>query len=396
MPARPEVELLLACARTQQDVEVEQHIRGLLDGALDWEYIVQLARRHRTTPLLYSTLHRLFPDAVPADTLRQLREDYRAGAQHSLKLTGELVKLLELFDAHGIPALPLKGPTLAAVAYDNLSLRQFDDLDILVPEADVLRAKALFIARGYTAELALAGTREIAYLRSQYEYHFERDDGEVIVGLHFHVRPRYFSFALTPAALWQRRVRALVAGKQIWSMAHEDHLLTLCVHGTHHYWQRLAWLCDIAELIRHHPDIHWSQLIERAAELGNLRALLLGLALAHDLLGAPVPESILLRARQDALLLRLARDVQQRLPQIEDDPAGLLKGALFHLKAIERAKDRLRYCVLLTLLPTAEDWALFPLPAPLTFVYSLLRPFRLAGTYGAGLLRGRNPGGAIE
>jgi Uncharacterised nucleotidyltransferase len=383
---RPEVELLLACARTALDAEAEQRIRNLLHGGLDWEYIVQLARRHRVTPLLYSTFHTNFPDAVPAATMQLLREDYRAGAQQSLRLTSELLKLLALFEAHGIPALPLKGPTLAAIAYGNLSLRQFDDLDILIREADLLRAKDIFIAQGYQAELDLAGTREAAFLRSQYEYHFERDDGEVLVGLHYHIRPRYFSFALAPEILWERRKAVQVAGKQIWSMSLEDHILTLCVHGTHHYWGRLAWLCDIAELIRHHHDIQWSQLLERAAGLGNQRALLLGLSLANDLLGAAVPEQIVLCATTDQVVRHLARDVCDRLARVEDDPLGLIKGSRFHLRAIERQKDKLRYCMLLALLPTAEDWALVRLPAPLTFIYSLIRPFRLVGTYGAGLL----------
>jgi hypothetical protein len=64
-----------------------------------------------------------------------------------------------------------------------------------------------------------------------------------------------------------------------------------------------------------------------------------------------------------------------------------VKAGWFHLKARERISDKIRYCLLLTLLPTAEDWALLPLPAALAFIYSLLRPFRLAGTYSSGLLK---------
>jgi len=36
-----------------------------------------------------------------------------------------LLKLLDLFENHGIPAVPFKGPVLASSIYGDLSLRQF-------------------------------------------------------------------------------------------------------------------------------------------------------------------------------------------------------------------------------------------------------------------------------
>jgi hypothetical protein len=44
--------------------------------------------------------------------------------------------------------VPFKGPALAVQAYGDLSLRQYDDLDLLIHEADVPRAYQLLIANG--------------------------------------------------------------------------------------------------------------------------------------------------------------------------------------------------------------------------------------------------------
>jgi len=41
--------------------------------------------------------------------------------------------ILRLFRSEGIVALPYKGPVLAAQAYGDVLLRQFDDVDIIVP-----------------------------------------------------------------------------------------------------------------------------------------------------------------------------------------------------------------------------------------------------------------------
>jgi len=380
--ARPEIELLLACARTSVDAAGTACIRNLLREDLDWDYLVEISRRHRVTPLLYRSLHSICPEAIPTATLELLRAQYHAVAQHSLFLTGKLLKLLDQLESHGIHAIPLKGPLLAAAAYGNLSLRQFDDLDILIQKQDILRAKAVFIAQGYQPEIQLTGPQEAAFLDSQYEYHFSSADSRVVVGLHYRMSPRYFSFAIAPEHLLNRREQVSLSGKQVWSLSPEDLLLTLCAHGANHCWERLSWICDIAELLRVHQRVHWEQLLERAESLGSERMLLLGLLLAGELLGADLPQKVVQRVRADPMVESLARQVYEQLFREGDDPFGLLKRSLFHLRAREHLQDRVWYCLRLALIPTAEDWALLPLPARLSFIYSLLRPFRLAGTYG--------------
>jgi len=62
------------------------------------------------------------------------------------------------------------------------------------------------------------------------------------------------------------------------------------VHGTKHRWERLRWICDVAELIRVREDVKWETLMRVAESLGSRHMLSLGLYLAHDVLGAPLPE----------------------------------------------------------------------------------------------------------
>jgi hypothetical protein len=60
----------------------------------------------------------------------------------------QLLQTLELLRESGIQTVPFKGPALAVQAYGDLSLRQYDDLDLLIHEADVPRAYQLLIANG--------------------------------------------------------------------------------------------------------------------------------------------------------------------------------------------------------------------------------------------------------
>jgi hypothetical protein len=66
---RPEIQLLLCCARTDVDPERAEQIRALLGGAIDWTYLMQTALQHRVMPLLYWNLHNTCPEAVPTSRL---------------------------------------------------------------------------------------------------------------------------------------------------------------------------------------------------------------------------------------------------------------------------------------------------------------------------------------
>src|SRR5689334_10479117 len=129
---RPEVALLLSCARTEISPETAGRIRAFIQNGIDWTALIREATYHEVVPLLYHSLQTTCPEAVPEPVLAQLRTVFQATAWYNLCLTGELLTLLDLFATQGIAAIPYKGPILAAAVYGNLALRTFRDLDILV------------------------------------------------------------------------------------------------------------------------------------------------------------------------------------------------------------------------------------------------------------------------
>jgi len=383
---RPEAGLLLCCARTCLPAEAIARIRTLLQEDIDWPYLLRTARSHGMMPLLYWHLNATCPERIPKATLDQLREHFHDNAQRNLFLTGELVTLLKLLEARDILAVPYKGPVLSAAAYGNLALRQFRDLDILVRKRDALTAKDLLIAQGYRPSVHITQAQEPAYLRSQYEYEFLRADGKVVVELHWGVTPRSFSFSPDFDRLWERLQPVSLAGTTVWTFAPEDVLLMLCVHGSKHCWARLEWICSIALLVGAYEKIDWEQLMVEAGTLGSQRMLMLGLVLASDLLGAVLPAEVLRMAQADRTVEALKELVQQRL-FLERKPSGLFESALFHLKARERPRDRIRYCLRLAMTTTARDWTTAQIPPLLSFLYYPLRAIRLTKKYGPSLLR---------
>jgi len=388
----PEAELLLCCARTCLDAESAERIRDLLQEDIDWAYLIQTALRHGVMPLLSRSLYTVCPEAVPRAILDQLRDHFRANTLRNFFMTEELLKLLNLLEAHGTPAIPYKGPILAASVYGDLSLRQFSDLDILVRQQHVPRAKELLISQGYQPQTQLNGAQETAYLPSHREYKFVRDDGRVRVELHWRIAAHWqipSSFPLDPEHLWERNEQVSLAGATVRNLSPEDLLLILCVHGSHHHWERLEWICDVAELIRVHQGMDWRQVIEQASRLGSERMLFLGLFLANDLLRTALPEEVVQRLQADPVVKSLAAQVREWLFREADGGLELSEESTFFIRMRERLWDRVPYYLLYlcaylrtAMTPNVKDRALLPLPGFLSFLYHLLRPIRLVREYG--------------
>jgi hypothetical protein len=387
---RPEVELLLCCARTHIDSTNARRIRALVQEGVDWGYLTAMACRHGTLPLLNRGLNATCPDAVPEAVLAQLREHFEANARRNLFLTGELLRLLHLLDAHGIVAVPFKGPVLAETVYGNLALRQFIDLDILVHERHVPQAEDLLISQGYRLWAGQAEAQERARPSPAYEYTFMNGDKSVTVDLHWEIMNGHIPFPLDLERLWDRLESISLGGTTVYNLGPEDLLLILCAHGSKHGpipKGRLIWICDVAELISVYPELDWARVTKRASQLGSQRMLYLGLFLARDLLGTILPEEIWEKVEADPVVASLAAHVRAHLFAA---PAALGQGAgryAFYLRMRERWRDRMSCLYHLVrdrdkLTPNARDRAWAPLPGALAFLHYPLRPLRLVREYG--------------
>ncbi len=298
-----------------------------------------------------------------------------------------------MFEAQQILAVPFKGPLLAASVYGDVALRQFSDLDILMHQRDILRAKALPVDQGYRPVLGAEGegrnielneALEVAHLRFAHAYVFVRPEDAREVDLHWQFTRRYFAFPLDLQDLRERLETVSFADSVVKQFSPEDMLLILCVHGAKSLWQRLLWICDVAELVtaRGH-DLDWERLLARAERLGVLRMLSLGLQLASNLLDMALPEAVRREVEAEPVAAALAAQIQSRL-FVDAQPPGesAVEKLIMYLSVRERWRDKVQY---FTLTPNVKDLMFLPLPAPLTPLYYMLRPIRLIRAYGGGV-----------
>jgi hypothetical protein len=334
-----------------------------------------VAFRHALSPLLYWRLSTISEIEIPLPQLHILRKHFQENIAHNLYLTQELHRVTGLFEAHGIQTIAYKGPALAALAYRDLRLRGFSDLDIIVRKQDVVRAKELLLEQGYELWPNLSGIQQEVVLRKQHCLAFRNMELKVVVELHWKVAGRRFANPLEPEQMWERLKPVLIGGRTVTTLSLENLLLALCVHGSRHLWERLAWVCDIAELLAAHDQIDWRVVIDRASSSGTRRMLFLGLHLTSEMFDARLPDEIREEIKSDPVISALAAFIVNHIFNEPEAAASSFKAFLFQVKSRERFRDKIRYFGF-AISPTDADVAAVSLPRYASVLYYVLRPIR--------------------
>jgi hypothetical protein len=298
-------------------------------------------------------------------------------------MLGELHALTTALSDAGIRALSWKGPVLAQRAYGDLSARQFFDLDLLVSRHQMASAQEVARSLGFEPEKRMADHEQEAYVEHQGELELVRPRDGLWVELHSSVVPSYYGRAQTSDEWWPRAVEVSFGRLRFAALDPVDELQALCIHGSKHRWDRLAWILDVAMLARGLADAQWSELIAAAQRHGTLRMVRLGLLLAADLCGLVLPAAEAGPARRDRAALKLARSVEHGL---FDPRPSRFDGLIFHARMRERGRDQLSYLASVAFTPSGADWESLRLPRPLFPLYVVTRPIRLAAKYGRRLV----------
>lgn len=376
-PASPFVldhQFLLRCTQVRVPDERVPLLRALARQVRDWPALLALAGYHGSSGLLHLNLERHCRDLAPAEALAHLARERERTAVNNLRLLSELQQIVAACERAAIPVLPYKGPALALELYPDVSLRPSGDLDVLVPPSCFEAAGALLEARGYRRDERVPDDfrlLEVPYLHPE---------TGIAVELHSRLDQVYQLDPLLDG-VWRgdHRVPRSLMGQSITAFAPEALLVALCVHGARHHWLGLKWIADVVRLFERYPDLDAGRALELARRSHCEHVLLLGLLVAHELLGLPLP-SALPDPRRDRRLTATLRWVGERL----FDPERHRPGPLQRFRFASRVqRDPLRHLAAgvflarLGLRPYPVDREFLPLPERLDFLYLLVRPVRL-------------------
>lgn len=309
---------------------------------------------------------------VPGQVIKALEQYQFLISQNNLFMAGELIRLLEMLSSNNIPAVTFKGPALAEKIYGDLSLREFSDLDIVVPRASVVDAVRLLQKNGYWIVNGLSLQQIGPLLSVEHHLLLQHRDHRIPVELHWVLFNKNFSLNY-PLEHWWANVPARPSGLGWPAIPDEEMLFLLCAHGTKHRWEKLKWLVDIAELIKRSDGIDWARLDRMVKNHHCSKIVGIGLLLAHDWLHAPVPSTVVRKIKTETEVQRLTKDI---VSDWDDDyvwPQSKLQWLKFQLAIRDRTVDKFKFALAPLRGSKPADWRIVSLPKGLFPLYYFIR-----------------------
>ena len=387
----PESEWVVAALRARYNSGALEILRRP-SSDVDWTVLLETARRNAVVQLIELVMRELPPSSVPEVVREGFAREAKEIAILNLELIRELVRVLDLLEAEGIVAMPYKGPVLAQVAYGNLSLRRFADLDVLVNRADVGKAVRVLAADGYRSDAQLSTRQVEALLDNGHDWHLDKA-GRYLVEVQWSVANREHMLPRGVQQLMDRASSVRLAGRDIPTLDPTDQIVVLAMHGGIHLFTRLAWVCDMVEAMSHVLGADADAALRIAHRARARRMLLFAVAMVDRILDVRPAPDLAAQARADSQLGRVLESIL---------PAVLAPGAPDHRSPqvrvgtraalADRRRDAVHGMWRAVITPKASDYATVRLPDAVWPAYHLVRLGRLAHFY----LFGRRPMGEIE
>lgn len=190
-------------------------------------------------------------------------------AQYLVRLNA-FREVTALFERASVPFMPQKGPVLSFRLYGDPIYRAYNDLDFLIPQAEIRRAAELLGDNGFVSpyyrlpgdecrlKMLFRHTSEL-FLRSQ-----RPGTG---IELHWSMfNARVASPADHDRLVEENRTEITFDGKRYAVLNGEAELLFLVIHGGLHAWSKLKWLVDIAVFLERCP-VDQGKFLELTAQL---------------------------------------------------------------------------------------------------------------------------------
>ena len=384
-----DLQFLIACCQTNTSKKDTDFILNYLSEKDEAQYhnLITLAAQHGILPLVHKTLQSLDSRHPELDSgshstlLTELKAHYMSISQRNMLMSAELIHIMKLLKENNIDALAFKGPALSQMAYGDITLRQFGDLDILIRKKDRSKMMDLLLQERYIPEINLKeGTKE-TFFNSVNVIGLHNKTSFVFVEMHWELLSKNYAIDWEEASLWEKKKSIQINNKNIAVLPIEQFLLYLCAHGSKHLFERLEWICDIDRTVRSTPDIDWIHLLKEAEKLGTKRMLCLGLALSQLFFYLKLPDMIQNEIKKDHELPKLiSKVIKINFSEAAQKGKSYSSfGLLWSMR--ENLSDQLRFAWRGLFAPKFDDFLFIQLPKHLTFLYPIVRPFRLVIKY---------------
>lgn len=297
-----EYKLLLYCARVNMSDDATDKIKEILKGDINWDNVIAHSAAQGISPLLYWNLSKVDSEKnVPVKVMADLRKIYYKNLSRNMVLYHELNNILKALTGAGISVIVLKGAFLAEVIYKNISLRRMSDIDLLIKEDDLPKAKIELAKLMYYPHIYPSELHEKLFTAWPEEVSYISRERNVGIDLHGRIQPLQDPFQMDINNIWENAKSHKIANIEALVLAPEDLLMHLCLHLYDHIHRDnqpaaalLRGYCDIAEVITHYGKLlNWSYISQSSKNYKIEELIYECLCIANRYFGAVVPKDFL-------------------------------------------------------------------------------------------------------
>jgi len=275
-------------------VELEQ-LNSLIPQICNWDYLIKTIIDRGIGPLLYKKLPLLTNSSLIPETDRtKLQQAWYKTFSRSTILYEHFKKIAEVFNSHAISVIALKGIYLAEWLYQDIGLRQFSDIDLLVKEEDGEKCIILLGKLGYKP---VEDKRpEFIISKSEFVHYIPMVLAGVSVEIHIKLHRKTEKYDLKLTDLWKNVLPISINNSLVFTLNNNDLFIYLCLHlNKHFYGGHVQFTCfiDITNLLdKYTEEINWFDLIEACKNYNCEDIIFKYIVLINKYMNAPVPKSI--------------------------------------------------------------------------------------------------------
>ena len=167
---------------------------------INWQEVALLSRMHRIRPVVFRVV---MEGIAPASIKEQLKRELQRITLQNFSIATETERLISLLEKNSISAIPYKGVAYSKQFYDDISMRESSDIDLVIAADDLPKMFAVFEKEGYAASDKTIYDKlgHKGYMNQENEFRFDKTESatnQFHVELHYMItHPRFGASATT-------------------------------------------------------------------------------------------------------------------------------------------------------------------------------------------------------
>ncbi|MDD4993950.1 MAG: nucleotidyltransferase family protein [Paludibacter sp.] len=291
-------------------IEIEK-INTLISKVNNWDYFTTTIIDRGIGPLFYKKIPLLSNrNLIPQSVYVNLQQAYFKTFTRGVVLYEHFRVLGEALSLQEIPIIVLKGIYLSEWLYQDIGLRQFSDIDLLVNEKDGLTILSLLRDLGYSPVSTESNISQFVESQSEIVHYSPMVQNGVSIEIHIRLHQSAEKYNLNIDELWKNAISVKINNIHVLALNTTDLLIHLCVHLDKHFRTgHVQFTCfnDIVNVLENcSTKIDWNVLIEISKKYNCEKNVFLYILLVNRFMNAKVPNHIV----QNYSILLKKNDIQ--------------------------------------------------------------------------------------